>query len=75
MFSRDFLFDQVPVELAKKIAVEEWNATHKNSLPCVVCGKLVEIDRCKTDENGKAVHEQCYLRRTAGAKGARRIRE
>jgi hypothetical protein len=30
---------------------------------CDVCGQAVSLEYCKTDENGDAVHEECYLRR------------
>lgn len=31
------------------------------SLHCVICGKSVPLETAKTDECGKAVHEQCYI--------------
>jgi hypothetical protein len=30
-------------------------------LPCRICGKPVTVETCKTDEGGKAVHEECYV--------------
>jgi hypothetical protein len=27
---------------------------------CWICGKLVELETCKTDEHGNAVHRRCY---------------
>jgi hypothetical protein len=30
---------------------------------CVVCNNTVELETCKTDESGKALHEECYLRK------------
>jgi hypothetical protein len=30
---------------------------------CVLCGRPVELETCKTDERGKSIHEQCYLRK------------
>ena len=30
--------------------------------PCVVCGKPVQLETTKTDENGQAVHGNCYTR-------------
>jgi hypothetical protein len=30
---------------------------------CWVCGKPVSLEECKIDEQGRAVHEQCYLTR------------
>jgi hypothetical protein len=32
---------------------------------CWICGKLVQLETCKTDEHGNAVHGQCYAARTA----------
>jgi hypothetical protein len=30
------------------------------SPPCSICYKPVPLETCKTDEAGKAVHEECY---------------
>jgi hypothetical protein len=35
------------------------------SQKCWICGKLVELERCKTDEHGNAVHERCYAAKMA----------
>jgi hypothetical protein len=29
---------------------------------CSICNEPVEVETAKTDENGKAVHEDCYVR-------------
>jgi hypothetical protein len=29
---------------------------------CSICNKPIELETAKTDENGKAVHEECYVR-------------
>jgi hypothetical protein len=29
---------------------------------CNICNRAVELEIAKTDENGKAVHEECYAR-------------
>ena len=35
----------------------------KPRLPnCSICNEPVEVETAKTDENGKAVHEDCYVR-------------
>ena len=35
----------------------------KPPLPnCSICNEPVEVETAKTDENGKAVHEDCYVR-------------
>jgi hypothetical protein len=31
---------------------------------CSICGRSVTLELSKTDEEGKAVHECCYVRRT-----------
>jgi hypothetical protein len=31
------------------------------SPPCTICDKPVPLETCKTDEAGKAVHEECYV--------------
>ena len=37
---------------------------HKLRLPrCAICNKPVELETAKTDENGKAVHGDCYAAR------------
>lgn len=30
-------------------------------LLCRICGKSVAVESCKTDDDGKAVHEGCYV--------------
>jgi hypothetical protein len=30
---------------------------------CIICNEPVEIETAKTDEDGKLVHEDCYVRR------------
>lgn len=33
-----------------------------NAAPvCSICNSKVPLETAKTDENGRAVHEQCYL--------------
>jgi hypothetical protein len=32
-------------------------------LICSVCQKPIRLETAKSDENGKAVHEDCYLQR------------
>ena len=33
---------------------------------CDICGKPVHLDKCKTDEDGQAVHAACYFDRISG---------
>lgn len=28
---------------------------------CPVCRRAVELERAKTDEQGRAIHEECYV--------------
>jgi hypothetical protein len=36
---------------------------HRVRLPkCNICNRAVELETAKTDESGKAVHEDCYVR-------------
>ncbi len=28
---------------------------------CPICGRVVKIEAAKTDEYGKAIHEDCYV--------------
>jgi hypothetical protein len=45
------------------------NYTSDNPAPfrwvptCALCNDPVELETCKTDESGKAIHEECYLRK------------
>ena len=54
-------FEQVPIEVAQAIAAQELNAAAKGLLSCRVCGTPVALESCKTDEHGKAVHDECYI--------------
>jgi hypothetical protein len=29
---------------------------------CALCNNTVELETCRVDESGKAIHEECYLR-------------
>ena len=33
-------------------------------LACWICGRVVDVSKCKTDEHGLPVHEPCYVTRT-----------
>jgi hypothetical protein len=43
------------------------NFATRRSVLCSICARHVELESSKTDERGKAVHENCYVRRTIGA--------
>ena len=34
-----------------------------SDLKCAICNKPVAIETAKTDDDGQAVHEECYLQR------------
>ena len=36
---------------------------HFEGLPCQICNQVVRIEDARTDENGNAIHESCYLQR------------
>lgn len=48
-----------------------WNKSPlKPKLPiCPICKEFVELESSKTDEHGKAIHEECYSLKI-GLKGA-----
>jgi hypothetical protein len=35
----------------------------KPTFNCWICNKPINLEKAKTDENGKAVHEECYVLR------------
>lgn len=37
-----------------------------SSFPCALCNKLVKLETSKTDEDGRAVHEECYFAKLSG---------
>ena len=37
---------------------------------CWICNKVVRLEMARTDENGCAVHEQCYMATIAHANGS-----
>jgi hypothetical protein len=36
----------------------------QQNLACCVCTRPIPLETSKTDEHGKAVHEECYVRKT-----------
>lgn len=36
----------------------------RQSIVCCVCTRPISLETSKTDEQGKAVHESCYVRKT-----------
>lgn len=39
------------------------SSSHSQSPLCVVCNQPVTLEMAKTDETGRAVHDECYLQR------------
>jgi len=35
--------------------------TKSSPLLCRICGKPVAVETCKTDGDGQAIHEDCYV--------------
>ena len=52
-------FEQVPLYLVRKVTKEE--AGPSSGMVCAICANPVDLELCKTDEDGDAVHEKCYL--------------
>lgn len=63
-------FEQVPLELAKRVAERETPLSRLGRATCAVCGMPVKLEECKTDEDGEAVHAACYVAKIAAAKTA-----
>ena len=40
---------------------------------CVLCGKSVKLETCKTDEYGKCIHEQSYVRKIRLEQASERV--
>ncbi len=75
MRKRKTHFEQVPLAMVMKIARQELLRARTSLAHCAICGHPVELERCKTDEDGDAVHEDCYvakLLQPAQAKAGRR---
>ena len=61
MGKRNTYFEQVPIAVAKQVAQAEAELSRGRMIPCAICGLRVELERCKIDEHGDAVHDKCYL--------------
>lgn len=55
-------FEQVPIDVVKKIA-QEFPETKQPWPACPRCGKQVVLETCKIDEDGKAIHAECAVAR------------
>ena len=61
MGKRNTYFEQVPIAEAKQVARAEAELSSVRMIPCAICGLRVELEHCKIDEHGDAVHDKCYL--------------
>lgn len=48
----------IPKQIRKKPAPE-------TCVPCIICGQPVALEMAKTDDDGQAVHENCYVHKLA----------
>ena len=57
-------FEQVPVAIALQL-VEQDSSERSAPALCSICGTPVELENCKVNESGQAVHGKCYVSRIA----------
>jgi len=57
-------FKHVPLDLVKR-AVE---AATPALISCAICAKPVVLEKCKIDEKGLAVHEDCYFHKLSSGR-------
>jgi hypothetical protein len=52
---------------AQPVGVEtnELQQSFRREIACKICGALVRLDKCKIDEDGRAVHERCYFEKVS----------
>lgn len=63
-------FEQVPIALALQI-IEKDTSERSGPALCSICGIPVELENCKINETGKAVHGSCYFGRIARRRPSR----
>ncbi len=63
MSASNLKFEEVPVEVARKVAQREKMISVSRESECSICGKAVKLEQCKVDENGNPVHDHCYVRK------------
>lgn len=54
-------FEQIPLEVVRKVAIKE----KSDAVLCTICERPVDLKKCKTDEDGSAVHETCYFEKVS----------
>ena len=65
MAKRQTYFEQVPIELALRVARQEARKSATRLVSCAICKMPVELECCKIDEDGEPVHESCYIAKLA----------
>jgi len=60
MTKANTFFEQVPVALARQITARQSGIEQSSPVLCGICGTPVELEHCKTNEFGQAVHGKCY---------------
>jgi len=47
-----------------QVTYDAWKAMERKAGPVsIICGHPMPLEECKTDEQGKAVHQECYALR------------
>jgi len=65
-------FEQVPLSLVKKRIATHVAVTARTApVLCAICDAPVQLEHCKIDEDGEAVHDKCYLASLAKSPGTR----
>jgi hypothetical protein len=72
-------FEQIPVEKVKAMLVHlpesqglrpPVSATLHHVLRCTICSQPVPVETAKTDSNGQAIHEECFIVSVTGKTSA-----
>lgn len=45
--------------------MNEVQQSSPREIACGICGALVRLDKCKIDEDGRAVHASCYFEKVS----------
>jgi hypothetical protein len=65
-------FEQVPIEVARKVAQQEKSKMNRlGKSVCAICGNEVKLEHCKIDEDGEPVHSECYVNKVLVIAGNR----
>ena len=70
MAKRKTHFEQVSLEVLQVAVRQEAVDAPLGRAVCAICGDSVDLIHCKTDEDGGAVHEACYLLKMSSARTA-----